>query len=59
MGKLIDLISRLKENRCLEPEEFVTLLNGLEENPEDASFLQHEARKTALHHFEKIFISAV
>ena len=41
MGKLIDLISRLKENRYLEPEEFVTLLNGLEENPEDASFLQH------------------
>ena len=53
MGKLIDLISRLKENRYLEPEEFVTLLNGLEENPEDASFLQHEARETALHHFGK------
>lgn len=51
METSISLIEKLKVNRTLSSDEFMTLLDSLDKDPEAARFLQETARQTALDHF--------
>lgn len=57
METLTHLIEKLKENHILTDEEFITLLDGLKDDPDAAVMLQKEAQKVAIKHFgTKVYI---
>lgn len=51
MTELKKIITRLKEKRILEKEQFITLLNNLPEDPDAADLLETLARQAARKHF--------
>ena len=57
MTSLISLIEKLKKDRILSSDEFITLLDGLMTDTEAASYLKKEAQEVTHKHFGKrIFI---
>ena len=53
MSVLIPLIEKLKKEHILSSDEFITLLDGLMEDKEAASYLQKEAQEISIAHFGK------